>query len=327
MNEDRLGWKLAAIVGCAVALALGLPRLIDPYYVHVVDITLINVVIAIGLNLVLGFGGQISFAQSAFFGIGAYTFGALQAHGWPAFAAAPVAIVLTACIGALLGWPALRLRGHYLALATIAFSLIMGELMVDLDMITGGANGMMNIQGLGLARDDIAMLPILLAVTAVGLGASVVFSCSPAGLRVRAFRDNAIAAQAAGVNIRALKIGLFVSSAIYASVAGVCYCCLLGYISPDVFAWQTTFAYFAMVVVGGLGSNLGAPLGAMLYTLVPEWLRFLQEAYFVIFGTVVIIVIAVMPGGMAGLVTGLFDRLCRALRHRPVAKATPEGTP
>src|ERR1019366_58587 len=97
---------------------------VESYYVHVVDVTLINLVIAIGLNLVLGFGGQISFAQSAFFGIGAYTF------------AAPAAVAMTACVGALLGWPVLRLRGHYLALATLAFSLIMGELMVDLDMIT-----------------------------------------------------------------------------------------------------------------------------------------------------------------------------------------------
>jgi branched-chain amino acid transport system permease protein len=328
MDNERLGLKLTAIAGLAVAMALGLPRIIDPYYVHVVDITLINLVIAIGLNLVLGFGGQISFAQSAFFGIGAYTFGALQAHGWPAIAAATAAVLLTACIGALLGWPALRLRGHYLALATLSFSLIMGELMVDLDMITGGANGMMNIQGLGLARDDGAMLPILLAVAAVGLGASVAFASSPAGLRTRAFRDNAIAAQAAGVDIRALKIGLFVASAIYAGVAGVCYCCLLGYISPDVFAWGTTFAYLAMCVVGGLGSNLGAPLGAALYTLVPEWLRFLQEAYFVIFGTVVIVVIAVVPGGMAGVVTRLFDRLCRAVvRARPPAPAAPENVP
>ena len=327
MKDDRLLWKLAAIAGLAVEMAVGLPRLIDSYYVHVVDITLINVVIAIGLNLVLGFGGQISFAQSAFFGIGAYTFGALQEQGWPFIAAAPAAVLLTACIGALLGWPAVRLRGHYLALATIAFSLIMGELMVDLDSITGGANGMMNIQGLGLARDDIGMLPILLAVTALGLGASVAFAASPAGLRTRAFRDNAIAAQAAGVDIRVLKIGLFVASAIYAGSAGVCYCCLLGYISPDVFAWGTTFSYLAMCVVGGLGSNLGAPLGAALYTLVPEWLRFLQEAYFVIFGTVVIVVIAAMPGGMAGIVSGLFDRLCQALRPRPAVKATPEGTP
>jgi branched-chain amino acid transport system permease protein len=178
-----------------------------------------------------------------------------------------------------------------------------------------------------LARDDIGMLPILLAVTALGLGASVAFAASPAGLRTRAFRDNAIAAQAAGVDIRVLKIGLFVASAIYAGSAGVCYCCLLGYISPDVFAWGTTFSYLAMCVVGGLGSNLGAPLGAALYTLVPEWLRFLQEAYFVIFGTVVIVVIAAMPGGMAGIVSGLFDRLCQALRPRPAVKATPEGTP
>jgi len=306
----------------AAVLAAALPLLVEPYYIHVVDVTLINLVIAIGLNLVLGFGGQISFAQSAFFGIGAYTFGSLEAAGWPAVAAAPAAVLLTSCVGAALGWPALRLRGHYLALATLAFSLIMGELMVDLDMITGGANGMMNIHGIGLARDDAAMLPILLGVAAVGLAGSMIFAASPAGLRARAFRDNAIAAQAAGVNIRALKIGLFVASAAYAGVGGVCYCALLGYISPDVFAWQTTFAYLAMVVVGGLGNNLGPPLGAALYTLVPEWLRFLQEAYFVIFGSVVIVVIAVVPGGMAGLVGWLFGRIGRAIVHSP-----PGGRP
>ncbi len=309
MEERRLWGQLAALATFAVALAVGLPRLVDPYYVHVVDVTLINLVIAIGLNLVLGFGGQISFAQSAFFGIGAYTFAFLQAHGAPAALAAVAAVLFTSLVGALLGWPALRLKGHYLALATLAFSLIMGELMVDLDFITGGANGMMNIVGIGLARDDVAMLPVLVAVAALGLGAAMIFAASPAGLRVRAFRDNAIAAQAAGVNVRSLKIGLFIASAAYAGVGGVCYCCLLGYISPDVFAWQTTFAYLAMVVVGGLGSNLGAPLGAALYTLVPEWLRFLQEAYFVIFGAVVIAVIALLPGGMAGVVGWVFGRI------------------
>jgi len=328
MEDSGLWLRLAAMVAVAVALALGLPLVVESYYVHVVDVTLINLVIAIGLNLVLGFGGQISFAQSAFFGIGAYTFAVLEAKGWPALAAAPAAVAMTACVGALLGWPVLRLRGHYLALATLAFSLIMGELMVDLDMITGGANGIMNIPGIGLARNDGAMLPVLLLVAAVGLGASMIFASSPLGLRARAFRDNAIAAQAAGINIRALKIGLFVASAAYAGVAGVLYCCLLGYISPDVFAWQTTFAYLAMVVVGGLGNNLGAPLGAALYTLVPEWLRFLQEAYFVIFGTVVIVVIAAVPGGMAGVVTRLLGRLVQAIsRSGRTGRAAPEGRP
>ncbi len=136
-----------------------------------------------------------------------------------------------------------------------------------------------------------------------------------------------IAAQAAGIDVRALKIGLFVASSACAAIAGICYCCLLGYISPDVFAWQTTFSYLAMVVVGGLGSSLGAVIGAALYTLVPEWLRFLQEGYFVIFGMVVIVVIAAVPGGLSGLATRLARRAIRPRRRMPVPPAgIPEVT-
>ncbi len=307
--RNSLWPAMAGIAGTCVALAIALPQLVGIYYLHVVDVTLINVIMALGLNLVLGFGGQISLAQAAFFGIGAYAFALLQGEGLPAILAAPAAVAITAVVGALLGWPVLRLRGHYLALATLAFGLIASELMVNLDGLTGGSNGLTGITGIGLAGDNPSMLAVLLAVTGLALAGSVALAQSPVGLRIRAFRDDMTASQAAGINVRALKIGLFVASATYGGVAGVCYCCLLGYISPDVFAWQTTFAYLAMVVVGGLGSSLGAVIGAVLYTLVPEGLRFLQEAYFVIFGMVVIIVIALAPGGIAGLAGRAFRRL------------------
>lgn len=328
MRSKSLWPYMAAIVATGIVLAVVLPMFAGPYYLHVVDVTLINVVMALGLNLVLGFGGQISLAQAAFFGIGAYGFAVLQAHGLPTPLAAGGAVTLTAAIGALLSWPILRLRGHYLALATLAFGLIVSELMVNLDMLTGGANGMMGIGGVGLAGDNEGMLNVLLVVAGLALAASVALARSPMGLRIRAFRDDVTAAQAAGINVRALKIGLFVASAAYGGMAGVCYCWLQGYISPDVFAWQTTFSYLAMVVVGGLGNSLGAVIGAMLYTLVPEWLRFLQEAYFVIFGMVVILVIALIPGGLAGLGGRLLARL------RPNSKAAidpvaplPEASP
>ena len=318
--------SLAAIAGLAVALAVALPRLLGIYYLHVVDVTLINVILALGLNLVLGFGGQISLAQPAFFGIGAYAFALLEGAGWPAWVAAAGSVALTGAVGALLGWPVLRLRGHYLALATLAFGLIASELMVNLGALTGGSNGLMGIPGIGAAGDNADMLYVLLAVVVAALGAAVCFAYSPIGLRVRAFRDDLTAARAAGINVRALKIGLFVASAVYGSVAGIVYCCLLGYISPDVFAWQTTFAYLAMVVVGGLGSNLGAVIGAALYTIVPEWLRFLQDAYFVMFGGIVILIVALVPGGIAGLVVRVAGRLRRLIRARVVLRA-PNTSP
>jgi branched-chain amino acid transport system permease protein len=309
MRGRGIAAPLAATALAALALAVGLPRVVGTYYVHVVDVTLINVLMALGLNLVLGFGGQISLAQSAFFGIGAYGFALLEARGWSWPPAAVGAIGVTALVGAAIGWPVLRLRGHYLALATLAFGLIVGELLVNLDGLTGGANGLTGIPGIGLAGRNAAMLPVLLSVVAVALAASIVFAQGPVGLRVRAFRDDIVAAQAAGIDVRALKIGLFVVSASYAGMAGVCYASLLGYISPDVFAWQTTFAYLAMVVVGGLGSSVGAVMGAALYTLIPEWLRFLHEAYFVIFGLMVIVVVALVPGGLAGLVGRTWQRV------------------
>lgn len=311
---------LGAIAVLALVLAFVLPRLVGIYYVHVVDITLINVVLALGLNFILGFGGQISLAQAAFFGIGAYGFGVSQAHGIGAVPAAAVAVALAAFVGLLLGWPTLRLRGHYLALATLGFSLIVGELLVDLGGLTGGANGLTGIPGIGLAGHNVAMLHVLLVVAGLAFAASFAFARSPLGLRVRAFRDDPLAAQAAGIRVRGIKMMLFVISAAYAGVAGVAYCCLLGYISPDVFAWQTTFAYLAMVVVGGLGSSAGAVLGAALYTLVPEWLRFLHQTYFAIFGLLVIVVIAALPGGLVGL-PRLLRRLPRSAT--PAARALP----
>jgi branched-chain amino acid transport system permease protein len=316
MNRNRLWPSLTTIAVACFAAAVILPQCVGIYYLHIVDVTLVNIVMALGLNLVIGFGGQISLAQAAFFGIGAYSFAVLQSVGWPVFLAAPAAIAITAAVGALLGWPVLRLRGHYLALATLAFGLIASQLMVNLDWITGGSNGMMGIPGLGLAGNNASMLYVLLAVAGLALAASITLAQSPVGLRVRAFRDDVTAAQAAGIDVRKLKIGLFIASATYGGVAGVCYCCLLGYISPDVFAWQTTFSYLAMVVVGGLGSSMGSVIGAALYTLVPEWLRFLQEAYFVIFGMVVIVVIALVPGGVAGLASRALQRI-RPPRTKP----------
>jgi branched-chain amino acid transport system permease protein len=295
---------LIATIAIAITwavLTLALPGLLGPYYLQIANITAINAILVLGLNFILGFGGQMSLAQSAFFGIGAYAFAILEGRGMPGAPAALCAVGATAGVGFLLGWPTLRLRGHYLALATLAFAVIVEKLLLNLEDLTGGANGLPGIYGIGLAGNNHAMLGILLGLCGIGLLATVAFAQSPLGLRVRAFRDDPLAAQAIGVNIRQLKIKLFIISAAYAGVAGVAYVCLRGYVSPDVFAWQTTFSYLAMAVVGGLGSSIGAVLGAILYTFGPEWLRFLQEAYFVFFGALVILVITFFPTGLAGI--------------------------
>jgi branched-chain amino acid transport system permease protein len=320
---------LAAIViaSTCVVLTLALPGLLGPYYLQIANIAAINALLVLGLNFILGYGGQMSLAQSAFFGIGAYTFALLESRGMSPAPAALCAVGATAAVGLLLGWPTLRLRGHYLALATLAFAVIVEKLLLNLEDLTGGANGIPNIYGIGLAGNNRAMLGILLGLCGTGLLATVAFAQSPLGLRVRAFRDDALAAQAIGVNVSRLKIMLFIISAAYAGVAGVAYVCLRGYVSPDVFAWQTTFSYLAMAVVGGLGSSIGAVLGAILYTFGPEWLRFLQEAYFVFFGALVILIITFFPAGLAGLLACAIAWLPIGRLSAPRVAARPEAPP
>lgn len=317
----KLPFSTTALISVTTSalLAILLPGLLGFYYLQVVNLTLVSVLIALGLNFILGYAGQMSLAQAPFFGIGAYSFAILQRHGLDAALATIGAIAITALVGLLLGAPTLRLKGHYLALATLAFAVIVERLLVNLNDLTGGANGISGIHGIGLAGDNVSMLWVLLTLVTVAFLFSVGFAASPLGLCTRAFRDDPLAAQAVGLNVSRLKVLLFVISAGYAGVAGIAYDCLRGYVSPDLFAWQTTFSYLAMVVVGGLASSLGAVLGAALYTLVPEWLRFLQDAYFVIFGMFVMLTITFFPTGLAGLLSRLI-----ALVHRRPGAGPPQ---
>ena len=328
MARRRVRMRVVGAALAVVAFAVAALSLLGPYYLHVVNVTIINVLLALGLNFVLGFGGQISLAQAAFFGIGAYTFSVLELRGVAAVMAAPAGIVAAIAAGLGLGWPCLRLRGHYLALATLGFALIIEELLINVAVLTGGANGLTGIPGVGLTQDDRGMFLVLLGLTILGIALSVWFERSPLGLRARAMRDNELAADAIGTDITRMRLLLFATSAGYAGVAGVLYASLLGYVSPDVFAWLTTFNYLVMVVVGGMGTTLGPVLGAGLYTLVPEWFRFLQQAYFAAFGLVVIVVITTMPGGMNWVIrAGLRWRPSGSLGRLVMRMRSSEGLP
>ena len=311
MKPPALPLVAACAIVTSTALAFILPNWLGIYYLQVIDLTLVSALLALGLNFILGYAGQMSLAQAPLFGIGAYSFAILQSHELPSVAAALAAVAITALIGLLLGGPTLRLKGHYLALATLSFAVIVEKLFVNLDTLTGGANGLSQIPGIGLAGDNVSMLRVLLALVTVAFLASVAFAASPLGLRTRAFRDDPVAAEAIGMNVNRLKVMLFVISASYAGSAGVAYVCLRGYISPDVFAWPGVWRSCGFLA----GSSLGAILGAILYTLVPEWLRFLQEAYFVIFGLVVVLVITFFPTGLVGILSALTSKLRRPLKR------------
>jgi branched-chain amino acid transport system permease protein len=313
--RGRLGQRVAFTVGTVVVAGTFLPKLLDLYFLQVINVTLINAILALGLNIVLGFGGMISLAHAAFFGIGAYSFAVAQLAGVPVLLAAPFGVAAAAMSGVLLAAPLIRLRGHYLALATLGFGLIMGELFNSLVSLTGGADGL-NVPGIGLANNTTIMLYLLLAIAGMMFCISELFANSPLGKRVHAFRDDVLAARTLGINVVAMRLFLFAASAGFAGVAGVADVCLFQYINPKTFSWDTTFPYLSMVVVGGLGNSVGAILGAVLYTFVPEFLRFTQQAYFAIFGFIVIVVVVVAPDGLAGILGRLLDLALRRGRGR-----------
>ena len=305
MDMRRVVLTALALVALGV-VALLPPNVLGVYYLHVVNVALVNVILVVGLNFILGFGGQISLAQAAFFGLGAYGYSILALRHAPPLIAAVAGIALAAGAGLALGWPALKLKGHYLALATLGFGIIMQQLMINLGRLTGGANGLSAIPKFSLGPMQLDSEPHVfyaeLVFTTLIVALSVLFNRSPLGMRARALRDDETAAEVAGVNIRNIKVMLFVISATCGGLAGVLYSTMLGYISPDVFAWSTTFNYLVMVVIGGLGSTGGVVVMAFLLTLIPEWLRFLKDSYMAVFGLVVIVMMASAPGGLAGLV-------------------------
>ncbi len=311
MGKIRVTPVMASLLALGI-VALLLPHVLGVYYLHVVNVALVNIILAVGLNFILGFGGQISLAQAAFFGLGAYGYSILALRNVALPVAAVAGVVFAAVAGLALGWPALKLKGHYLALATLGFGIIMQQFMINLSGLTGGANGLSAIPRFNLGPMQLDSEPHLfyveLAFAALVVTLSVLFNRSPLGMRARAVRDDETAAEVAGVNIRNIKVMLFVISASCGGLAGVLYSTMLGYISPDVFAWSTTFNYLVMVVIGGLGSTGGVVVMAFLLTLLPEWLRFLKDSYMAVFGLVVIIMMAAAPGGLAGLVRAVSQR-------------------
>lgn len=322
-----LGWRgetFAWLLTAALAAVL-VPQLLGRYPLHVANIVLVNVIIVVGLNFIVGFGGQISLSQAAFFGVGAYGYAVLVVRHVPGPAAALAGIVLSALVGLAIGWPCLKLKGHYLALATLGFGIIAWQMMINVDQITGGANGLTNLPAfslgpLQLGSDD-SFFYLLLVVATLGILGSVAFNRSPIGMRSRAMRDDETAADVSGINVSGIKILLFVISATYAGVAGVLYSGLLSYISPDVFAWDTTFNYLMMAVIGGLGSTLGVVGSAVLLTELPENLRFLREGYLAAFGAIVIVMMVAAPGGLMGLIRA---GAVRALRPQPASSLMPD---
>jgi branched-chain amino acid transport system permease protein len=276
----------------------------------------INGIIAIGLSLLMGYAGQISIGHAAFFGLGAYTSAVLTAklgfHPWCAFF---LGILLSSCIALIIGIPSLKLKGHYLAMATLGFGEITYIVFNELTDITGGPSGIGGIPKIYLAgyamNTDIKYYFFVWAFLLLILTLSLNLIHSRIGRALRSIHDSEVAANAMGVNTSKLKIQVFMISAVFGSVAGSLYTHYVTFVSPGSFGLFFSILLVMMVVIGGMHSVWGALIGAALLTIMPEFLRALKDFEIFVYGAVLLLIMIFLPRGLIGGLEYLFSRLIK----------------
>lgn len=294
----------SCLVALFALLAL-LPAFANPYIMFVANMLMLYMLLALGLNLLLGYAGQFALANAAMFGIGAYGAALLQVKlGWPYWAAAPSGALLAMLIGTALAFPALRLSGIYLALATLAFALVTQWVLLHWESVTFGAGGFaapaLDLSPLPIGPDvAIYYLTWIVTIALIALAWSIVRS--RIGRAFVAIRDGEVAAQALGINLLKYKAIAFALSGFYAGTAGALYPPLLGYVAPESFDLFQLVIQKSMVVVGGIGSIMGSIVGATLMVVVLEVLREFKAAQEIIFGAVLIAFVIFQPHGVVAL--------------------------
>jgi branched-chain amino acid transport system permease protein len=289
------------IVAGLVAAPFGL----KPYGIYILTLWAVTTIAAIGLNLTLGYAGQVSLAQGAFVGIGAYVAALLTTKGWPLGAAYLLAGVSCFGVGWLLGYPALRVQHHYLAFVTLAFATLAYLVMRNEEWLTGGIYGISNIPRPNLAgyalnkpRDFYYFCLANLAV--VSLAAWWLIR-SPWGRAFVALRENPVRALSLGVDTRRYTLIAFALGAGLGGISGVLYAPLVQYIDPTPFSLILSLNLLLMVVVGGSGYFFGPFLGAVVAVLLPEWVRFAEGYYLLGYALLVMVLLAFSPTGLIGL--------------------------
>ncbi len=330
------------LAAALTAFALSLPWIFATnYWRNLMTLALIQAIAVLGLNFVLGMTGQMSLAQAAFWGIGAYT-SSLMATRWGTnFWVGLVAGALVAALfGAVLGFPALKLSGHYLAMTTIGFGIIVGLVLLNWTWLTGGADGVRSIPNpaIGAFRVNNWFYRYYLALAFLVVLALIQSRIlrSRAGRAFLAIRENELAAEATGVDTTRYKVIAFMLAAAYAGVSGVIYAHSYQYISPDTFNFDHSVLFLTMLVLGGAGSVAGPILGATLLTFVPEWIRLVEfpgidtfirtGGYLALYGIGVMLTMVFLPAGLWGLVERAFRRLTNLGRQRgddPYENAEP----
>jgi branched-chain amino acid transport system permease protein len=286
-----------------IALVLALPLLFpSAYYYRVAALVFIFALAVVGLNLLMGFAGQVSLGHAGFLGIGAYAVAVLPTHfAVPSWASVFIGAIVSGMIAFAVGRPILRLKGHYLAVATLGFGLLVAIGLTNEAAWTGGPDGM-SVPGLTLfgwrARGSITWYWISAATFVLGFFLARNLMNSPTGRALQAIHDSEIAASMLGVDVAAKKLAIFTISAVYASVAGSMLALFNGLATPDLASFLRSIELVAMVVLGGMGSIVGSLIGAAVLVVLPQALTLFHEYEQALLGLIVMVFMIFLRRGI-----------------------------
>lgn len=307
---------IALGVGVLVLLPIVVP---NPYLTHLLVVSMIYGIAAMGLNILTGYTGKLSLGHAGFFGVGAYVSAlvSLRAGIHPLISIVLAGAAMFA-LGVLLGVPTLRLEGHYLSIVTIGFNEVIILVIINMHSITNGPGGLRGIPPISFGGfrlvDTVPKYYFMLVLTALLLWLKSRLVDSQVGLTLRAIMDSEIASEACGANVAYYRVFAFGISAMYAGIAGGVFAHLLNYVSPYSFQSPESFALLGMVVVGGIGTLFGPVVGAIVMTLLPEYLRAFRDYRLIINAVLTLVLLIRTPGGIGGFVSsGL-----RALERRRI---------
>lgn len=310
LRASGAGWRALVLLVLIVAL---LPVVAGSSYVmRIAALVWIMGLAAVGLHILMGMAGQISLGHAGFFGIGAYASAVLPArYGVPVVVAAAGGIVLAGLIAYLVGKPILRLKGHYLAIATLGFSLLIGLVITSEVALTGGPDGM-DVKRLGIAgfalESPSTWYWISAALMIAGVAVAMVLRDSPTGRALRAILDSEVAAASMGVDVARRKLQAFVIASVYAAVAGSTLALMNGFITPDLAGFMTSVEFVAMVVIGGAATPFGALVGAALLTLLPQLLASFHDYQDIAVGLIIMLSMIFLRQGIVPTLGQLLRR-------------------
>ena len=313
---------IAAIAICVLVFLL-MPReaVLNRYMAKVVNEGFIYFVAVLGLCVMLGMGGQVTFSTAGLMGVGAYGTALLTTRlGVPTLLAVLITLIVGTAFSFIMGLALFRLKGSYFSFASIGFTTLLYTIFSNWIDVTGGPDGISRIPALSFGfftcESYYDYFRVYFIIAIICFLAVVRMRKTSFGRALASVRDNEIAASSFGINVYITKVYSFTIAGFFACLAGAMYALLESYISPLPFAYDQSAIYLIMIMLGGVDSTFGAFLGAMMLTILPEQLRFLASYYKLVYGIVVIILMVFMPMGIMGIVTAIKHKIRNSMKKK-----------